>query len=76
MAKKKLPRYWKVKIHEITGLNFCDRYCGCGENNQLWWFPVGTGSFCFTPEWLPAWMNGSSTESIWEWLVKNGKIKD
>lgn len=37
------PRYWKVTIARLTGLNFCDRNCGCGENSQLWYFPTPSG---------------------------------
>jgi hypothetical protein len=68
---KPLPRYWKRTIGRITGLNFCDRNCGCGDNNQLWWSPVppGCGN---VPEWVPEWMNGADTHEIWQWLVENG----
>ncbi len=68
----KLPRYWKTTIHRLTGLNFCDRNCGCGENNELWWFPGGGSST--VAEWIPGWMNGCDTEEIWRWLVENGKV--
>lgn len=70
--RKPLPRYWKRTIAGITGLQFCDRDCGCGENNQLWWFPPGTG-WRGLPEWVPGWMNGGDTNEIWDWLVENKK---
>jgi hypothetical protein len=66
-----LPRYWKATIHRLTGLNYCDRSCGCGEANGLWWFP--TRSAAGVPDWVPGWMNGADTHEIWRWLVKNGK---
>lgn len=68
-----LPRYWKVEISRITGLRFCDRECGCGENSQLWFTPV-PGDYDGTPDWIPGWMNGCGTDEIWEWLVENGKV--
>lgn len=68
-----LPRYWKTRINRITGLKFCDRDCGCGENNQLWWFPVQQGYS--PPAWVPGWMNGADSFEIWRWLVKNQKTK-
>ncbi len=58
-------------IHHATGLNFCDQHCPCGQNNQLWWTPTwGNGE---VPEWA-LWMNGVDTDSIWSWLVENGKV--
>lgn len=68
-----LPRYWKTTIHRLTGLNFCDRSCGCGDNNQLWWFPVHSRDSL--PDWLPGNLNGIDTESLWRWLVRNGHDK-
>lgn len=67
-----LPRYWKKRIHEITGLNYCDRDCDCGENNQLWWVPV-----CGDP--LPEWVqefNGCDTFEIWNEIVAQGRHRD
>lgn len=66
-----LPRYWKVAIKKITGLNFCDRDCDCGENNQKWYFPSGSLRQNM-PEWVPGWMNGVDTYEVWNWLVENG----
>lgn len=66
-----LPRYWKREIGSITGLNYCDRECGCGENNQLWWLPTPDRSGI--PDWVPGWMNGIDSFEIWRWLVANGK---
>lgn len=68
MSKAKL-----VKIAELTGLNFCDEDCDCGENNQLWWFPTG-GAGKAEPI-AEGWMNGATSEDIWEWLKKNGHVK-
>lgn len=62
-----------LTIARLTSLNFCDRSCGCGENNQLWWFP--TPDRTSVPIWVPVWMNGADTDEIWNWLVENGKIK-
>src|SRR4051812_21425909 len=62
-----LPRRWKHRIHELTGLNFCDRTCGCGENNRLWWFPVTAAGLRQMPDWVPGWMNGGETFEIWKW---------
>lgn len=59
-------------IARVTGMNFCDRYCDCGQNNRLWWFPVGGGH---VRSWVPGWMNGGTTEEIWEWLVEHGKVR-
>lgn len=70
-ATKPLPRYWKVVISRLTGLNYCDRSCPCGENNMLWWFP--TPSHRGVPEWVPGWMNGVDTYEVWRWLVENGR---
>lgn len=69
--RKRLPADWEDKISEVTGLNFCGEDCGCGENAQLWYFdtPRHRG-----PDWVPGWMNGADTDSIWEWLVENGKV--
>ena len=67
---KPLPRYWKVAIRSLTGLNYCDHSCGCGENNELWWFPVTTHDH--EPSWVPGWMNGADTFEIWRWLVEEG----
>lgn len=71
-AKKvPLPNNWKRLISDITGLNFCDKQCGCGEANAHWWFPV-----CGQPEdWVPGWMNGVGTDEVWDWLVENGRTK-
>jgi hypothetical protein len=72
-AKRKPPpllRYWKVAIRRITGLHYCDRDCGCGEANGLWWWP--TPRFEGRPPWLPGWTNGADTASIWRWLAENG----
>jgi hypothetical protein len=69
-----LPRYWKVTIGRLTGLNFCDRSCGCGENNGLWWFPTPGGGG--VPDWVPGWMNGGDTHEIWRWLVANGRDRE
>lgn len=66
------PRYWKVAIRRLTGLNYCDRDCDCGENNELWWFPVTTSGREAMPAWVPGWMNGADTFSIWRWLVEKG----
>lgn len=66
-----LPRYWKREIAAITGLNFCDRDCGCGEANGLWWFSTPRST---SPEWVPGWMNGADSHEIWRWLVENGKV--
>lgn len=66
-----LPRYWKREIAAITGLNYCDRDCGCGENNQLWWSSVPGST---SPDWVPGWMNGADGHTIWRWLVKHGKV--
>ncbi len=71
--KRSLPRYWKVVIHDLTGLRYCDRDCDCGENNELWWWP-DPGDGGRVPDWLPGWTNGSDTFSIWDWLVENGKV--
>lgn len=68
----KIPRNFKSRIAKITGLNFCDRYCDCGENNQLFWSPVSQGPL---PEWVPDWMNGGDPDEIWRWLVENGKTE-
>jgi hypothetical protein len=68
-----LPRYWKRAISQLTGLQFCDRSCECGKNNQLWWFPMGRCES--VPSWVPGWMNGADTQSVWKWLVKNGRNK-
>jgi hypothetical protein len=70
---KPLLRYWKVAISRLTGLNYCDRECGCGDNNQLWWFPCDPGSRHGVPQWVPGWMNGADTDSIWSWLVENDR---
>lgn len=71
---KPLPRYWKAVIRRLTGMNFCDRNCGCGENSRLWWFPVGCCTCRYAvPKWLPCWMNGATTEDVWQWLVKHKK---
>jgi hypothetical protein len=67
-----LPRNFKSQISNLTGLHFCDRNCGCGENNQLWWFP--TPSHAGVPDWVPGWMNGTDSHEIWRWLVQNGKV--
>jgi hypothetical protein len=68
-----LPRYWKCSISAITGLNYCDEYCGCGENAQLWYFPTpGGGS---AEDWVPGWMNGVDSYEIWAWLVENGRAR-
>jgi hypothetical protein len=64
------PRYWKVEIGRITGLNFCDRTCGCGDNNELWWFPVCAD----VDDWVPGWMNGADSHEIWDWLVEHDKV--
>jgi hypothetical protein len=69
----KLPRYWKRTIAALTGLQFCDRSCGCGENNGLWWFPVEADARRAMPAWVPGWMNGGPTEEVWAWLVREGK---
>lgn len=69
---KPLPRYWKKTIARLTGLHFCDRDCGCGDNNQLWWFPPGV-MYRSVPKWVPGWMNGADTHEIWRWLVENKK---
>ena len=71
----KLPRYWKKTIRELTGLQFCDKNCDCGEdkNNQLWWFPPGQYAGRYLPEWVPSWMNGADSYDIWRWLVENGR---
>jgi hypothetical protein len=83
--RERLPRYWKKTIACITGLVFCDRDCGCGENNRLWWLPCTTGETRkedaapfrgdrvndHEPAWVPGWMNGGDTHEIWKWLVKN-----
>jgi hypothetical protein len=71
MRKPKLPRYWKREISRITGLHFCDRSCGCGDANQLWWFPVAPNRGGI-PSWVPGWMNGADTSSVWNWLAQNG----
>jgi hypothetical protein len=71
-AEIQLPRYWKREIAAITGLNFCDRDCSCGENNQLWWFPTPSGRG--VPEWVPDWMNGVDSYEIWQWLVENDRV--
>jgi hypothetical protein len=67
-----LPRYWKRDIRRITGLIFCDRDCGCGEANGLWWFPTPSGRG--VPEWVPGWMNGVDSYEIWRWLVENDRV--
>lgn len=68
---KPLPRYWKITIRRITGLQFCDRECDCGETpSYLWYKQTPSGS----KEWLPGWMNGVTTEDVWKWLVENGRI--
>ena len=67
-----LPRNWKSLIRRVTGMHYCDRNCGCGENNRLWWFPVGGGA---VPSWMPDWMNGGDTHEIWKWLVKHRKVR-
>ena len=56
-------------IADLTGLNFCDENCCCGENSQLWFFPAGGGpGQDEVPEWVPGWMHGSDTDEIWEWI--------
>jgi len=57
-------------IARVTGLNFCGCDCGCGQNNRLWWFPVGGGR---ENPWVPGWMNGAPTEESWEWLLDHEK---
>ncbi len=66
--REKLPRYWKKTISKLTGLVYCDRCCKCGENNQLWWSQHGTY------QWVPGWMNGADTHSIWRWLYNNEQL--
>lgn len=66
-----LPRYWKKTIARITGMVFCDRDCGCGENNELWWFPPMSRDG--VPDWVPSWMNGCDSDEIWQWLVQNDR---
>lgn len=61
-------------IEKVTGLCFCDRECGCGENNQLWWFPPPLWSACMFPAWLPGRMNEAEIRSVWRWLVEHGKV--
>jgi hypothetical protein len=60
-------------IYDLTGLNYCDEDCGCGENAQLWYLPPGQYGVGIA-DWVPEWMNGVSTDEIWEWLVQNKKI--
>jgi hypothetical protein len=69
------PPTREVQIATLTGLRFCDRECGCGENSQLWWFPASP-SACRSqcPSWVPGWMNGADTDEIWRWLVAAGKV--
>ena len=63
------------KIAELTGLNFCDENCGCGENNRLWWFPSGVlPGYGAVPKWVPGWMNGADSDEIWNWLQENRKV--
>lgn len=69
-----LPNNWKERIHEVTHLNFCDEACNCGENNQLWWFPVTASERRAMPRWVPSWMNGGDTHEIWRWLDQNNKL--
>jgi hypothetical protein len=59
-------------IARVTGMNFCGRDCGCGENSQLWFFPAGADG---VRRWVPSWMNGVETAVVWEWLVENGKVR-
>jgi hypothetical protein len=73
MPIKPLPRNWRMKISRITGLNFCDRNCDCGENSELWFYPPGLESRDME-DWVPCWMNGADTNDIWNWLVENGRV--
>lgn len=66
-----LPRCWKHRINRITGLVFCDKKCGCGESNELWWFPSCGNE---PRKWIPSWMNGADSHDVWRWLVENGKV--
>ena len=60
----------KQIIAEKLKLSFCDRDCGCGENNQLWWYEVGRTDL----DKIPDWMNGVTTEEVWEWLIETGQV--
>jgi len=70
-ATTKLPHFWKRDIAAITGLNFCDRSCPCGEANELWWTSTPGST---SPDWLPGWMNGVDSYEIWQWLIENGRV--
>jgi hypothetical protein len=49
----------KLEIAKITGLVYCGRDCGCGENSRLWYTQTPSG----TPEeWLCA--NGWTTQDV------------
>jgi hypothetical protein len=51
------------EISSRTGLVFCGDDCDCGDCSELWFTQPGE-----VRDDLPAWVNGSTTEDLAEWL--------
>jgi hypothetical protein len=68
------PSRKRELIANLTGLHFCDRHCGCSSGSNLWWWPVTPDQRRLLPDWLEGWTNGATTEDIFDWLGRIGKL--
>lgn len=64
------------RLCDVTGMNYCNKDCDCGDNAELMFWPVGGE----VPEWLPDWTNGTGYMEVYNWLLEaswtDARIRD